>query len=372
MRHQRGQVLEPLAERRQPDGEDVEAEEQVLAKLAVGHRVLQPAVGGGHGADVDPQGALRAQALQVAGLERAEELGLRVGAQVADLVEEEGARVRQLEPAQPALRGPGEGTALVAEHLRFHQIARDGGAVDGHERAAGAPARGMDRRRRQLLSGAALPCEEHPRLGRPHPGDERPHLLHRRALAHERRAPPQLRVQRAILRPRPVELERGAHGHQHRLGGERLLQELEGAELDRAHRVGELGLAAHHDDRRAPAALAQADQRLQPVGTRRHEQVEEDDVGIDLLELEQRGVAVGRLRHGEPLLAEQRGQHPPDVGLVIHQEDLGPRRHTPRIRTTKVAPPPGVGSTLMAPRCISTVCFASASPRPVPPLLPVT
>ena len=96
------------------------------------------------------------------------------------------------------------------------------------------------------------------------------------------------------------------------------------------------------------AALADAREGLQPVGARRHQQVEQDDVGIDVVELQQRRVPVGRLRHGEPLLAEQRGQHPADVGLVVHQQDLGARRVTgPRIRTTKVAPPPGVGSTAM-------------------------
>ena len=258
--------------------------------------------------------------------------------------------VRQLEPAQPALGGAGERAALVAEHLRFDQVARDGGAVDGHERAAGPPARRVDRRRRQLLAGAALAGDEHARLGRRHPRDERADLLHRGALAHQRRAPAQLGLQRAVLGPGAVELQRRPHRHQHRLGRERLLQELERAQLDGAHGVGELRLAAHHDDRRAPAALAHAGERLEAVGARRHQQIEQDHVGIDLVQLEQRGVPVGRLRDGEPLLAEQRAQHPADVGLVVHEQDLGALGHAgPRSRTTNVAPPPGVGSTAMVP-----------------------
>ena len=92
--------------------------------------------------------------LQLAGLERAEQLGLRLGAQVADLVEEQRAGVRQLEPSQPALGGAGERAALVPEHLGLDQVAGDGGAVDGDERAAGPPARGVDRGGDQLLAGA--------------------------------------------------------------------------------------------------------------------------------------------------------------------------------------------------------------------------
>jgi hypothetical protein len=38
---------------------------------------------------------------------------------------------------------------------------------------------------------------------------------------------------------------------------------------------------------------------------------------------------------------------------------------------SKVAPLPGVDSTQMRPRCISTICLAMASPRPIPPLASV-
>ena len=179
---------------------------------------------------------------------------------------------------EPALGGAGERAPLVPEHLGLDQVARDGGAVDRDEGPAGAPARAVDRGRGQLLARAALAGDQHARLGRRHPLDQRADLLHRRALAHQRRPAAQLRVQRAVLGPGAVELQRGSHGDQHRLRRQRLLQELEGAQLDGAHRVGELGLAAHHDDRHLAAALAQAGERLEPVGARRHHQVEQDDV----------------------------------------------------------------------------------------------
>ena len=74
------------------------------------------------------------------------------------------------------------------------------------------------------------------------------------------------------------------------------------------------------------ASLPHARQRLEAVGSGRHQQVEQDHVGIHLVDLQQRGVAVGRLRDGEALVAKQRAQHPADVGLVVDQEDLARRR----------------------------------------------
>ena len=58
-----------------------------------------------------------AHALDLALLERAEELGLRRERQLADLVEEERSAVRALEPALPLRRSAGEVAALVTEQL---------------------------------------------------------------------------------------------------------------------------------------------------------------------------------------------------------------------------------------------------------------
>src|SRR3989442_10609447 len=57
----------------------------------------------------------------------------RFRAQVADLVEEQRAGVRQLEPSQPPLGGAREGALLVAEHLRLHEILGDRRAVRPRE-----------------------------------------------------------------------------------------------------------------------------------------------------------------------------------------------------------------------------------------------
>ena len=217
MGHQRGQILQPLPQRRQLDREDVEPEIEVLPEVPSCDLVAQLPVGGRDHPHVDLASCLGADALQLAGLQRPQQLGLRLRAQVADLVEEERPSVGQLEPAQPPLGGAGERAPLVAEHLRLDQVARNGRAVDRHERPVRRRLRRVDRRGHQLLAGSRLAGDEHARLGGRHPRNQRPHLLHRGAVADQRAPPAQLGLERAVLGAGAVQLERRPHRHQHRL-----------------------------------------------------------------------------------------------------------------------------------------------------------
>ena len=76
-----------------------------------------------------------ADALEAPLLQHAQQLGLHRRRHVADLVEEERAAVGQLEPARALADGAGERPFLVAEQLALQQGLRQGGAVDGDERA---------------------------------------------------------------------------------------------------------------------------------------------------------------------------------------------------------------------------------------------
>jgi hypothetical protein len=77
--------------------------------------------------------AAGAEAADHPALERAQELGLEVEGQLADLVEQHGAAGGGLEQADAGLDRAGEGAALVTE-----QLARSGcrhrGAVEHHQR----------------------------------------------------------------------------------------------------------------------------------------------------------------------------------------------------------------------------------------------
>ena len=118
-------------------------------------------------------------------LEHAQEFDLRVGRQVADLVEEERALVRLLEAADAPLVGARERAAFVAEQFTLQEVFRNGGAIDRDERRFGARAVLIDGAGDQLLARARFAPDEHgDRLG----GDAAnflAHVVHRLADADE-------------------------------------------------------------------------------------------------------------------------------------------------------------------------------------------
>ena len=150
------EVVGPVAEGGQGDGEDLEPVIEVLAEAAVGDHLVEVAVGGGDEADVGPDRVVAAEALEPAVLQEAEHLGLGGRRHVADLVEEDGAAVGLLELADPAAVGAGEGALLVAEELALQEGLGDGGAVDGQEGGLAAEAVLIDGPGDQFLAGPAL------------------------------------------------------------------------------------------------------------------------------------------------------------------------------------------------------------------------
>ena len=167
--HQQRDVVAPVAQGRHADREDVEAEIEVLAERAVAHRVAQVDVGGGDDAHVDLAHPRVADALDLALLQRAQELALGGEAQRADLVEEQGSAVRPLEPARARDGRAGEAALLHAEQLRFGELLGDRGAVDGDERAVRALREPVQVVGEDLLADPAFAEEQHGRLrsGRP-------------------------------------------------------------------------------------------------------------------------------------------------------------------------------------------------------------
>ena len=122
---------------------------------------------------------VRADALELALLEDAQQLRLRRRRHLADLVEEDRALVGGLEPALAHRHRAGEGALLVAEQLGLEQRLRQGGTGDLHERMRVALACPMQRLRHQLLAGARLAGDEDGRVGGGHLPDELEDLHHR-------------------------------------------------------------------------------------------------------------------------------------------------------------------------------------------------
>jgi hypothetical protein len=83
-------------------------------------------------------GLVAADAVDLALLDGAQQLGLQAGVHLADFVQQQGAAVGFLELADAAGDGAGEGALLVAEQLALEQVLGDGGAVDADEGPVGA------------------------------------------------------------------------------------------------------------------------------------------------------------------------------------------------------------------------------------------
>ena len=140
--------------------DDVEPVIEILAEAAGGDLVGEAPVGGGDDADVDRLGDAAADPLDLAGLERAQQLDLGVERQLADLVEEEGRAVGILEAADMAVEGAGEGALLVAEQHRFDEIFGDRAAIDDVQRLLAARGGGVDRLGDDFLARAALALDQ--------------------------------------------------------------------------------------------------------------------------------------------------------------------------------------------------------------------
>ena len=96
-------------------------------------------------------------------LQQAEQLDLHFERQVADLVEESGAAVGQLNEALLGVTGAGECTSGVAKQLAFHERTDQRTTVDGNKVAGRAGV--VDGARDNLLAGAAFPEQQNREAG---------------------------------------------------------------------------------------------------------------------------------------------------------------------------------------------------------------
>src|SRR6185436_3734589 len=105
------------SEWRKREGNHVQASVEIGTKGAGLGRLDQIAVGGGHDAYVDLQGFVSADALDLAFLQDAQQLGLHRKRHVAHFVEEDRAAARAFELSAALFGGSGEPARLVAEEL---------------------------------------------------------------------------------------------------------------------------------------------------------------------------------------------------------------------------------------------------------------
>jgi hypothetical protein len=252
---------------------------------------------------------------------RSQHLGLRLEAHVADLIEEDRAAVGQLEPPAAPRVGAREGPLLVAEQLRFDQLLGNGRAVHLDERALAPGRKCVDGPRHQLLAAAVLAVDEDAAVGG---GGHRDLLAERpdhRAVPDELRALVQLFPQALVLALEPDVLEGARHGHQRLVEGERLLDEVVGAQSRGLDRGLDGGVARDHHDRHLGPHALDPGQRFQAVEAR-HPDVEEDDVGR-LVSDDADGLgSTADRRHPVALVLEHPAQRRLDRRFVVHDQDV--------------------------------------------------
>src|SRR5262249_39047608 len=153
----------PLAQRRQLDRNDVDPVVEVFAELAFLDGAFQVDVGRGDETEfrLDRLGA--ADTLDFAFLNRPQQLGLKIEAQIADLVQEQRAVRRELDLAELLSMCAGKGAALVSEQRALRELAGNRGEVDGNERRVRIRRFLVNEPRQQLLAGSALAEDQHGR-----------------------------------------------------------------------------------------------------------------------------------------------------------------------------------------------------------------
>ena len=221
----------------------------------------------------------------------------------------------------------GEGAAHVAEQLALDQLLGNRRAVHLDERRRAAAAQPVDVARHQLLAGAVLTDDEHPPVGRRRHRDLLAQLRHRVALADHLVLRVHLGAQRQVL-GFEMPLPQRVADHEHRLlERERLLDEVEGAHLDRAHRRLDVAVAGDDHDLRVDLPLAHPRQRRESVHARQPDVEHDHVVGLPRQTFETRFAALDGIdviafvaQH-----AAQRGAH---AGFIVNDqnEDEGIRR----------------------------------------------
>ena len=212
----------------------------------------------------------------------------------------------------------------MTEQLALDQLLGDRRAVDLDEGLVLAERVAVDGASDQLLAGAALAGDQHRGVRRRGPAHRVPHLLERRAAAHHPVALVENQPQTPVLLHQTFLPERVAGGDQDALALRRLLDEVEGAELDGLDGGLDGAVAGEDHDRRRAVARLQPFEHLEAVQLG-HLDVEEHEVRALLLgELEPDG-AVGGQQHLVALVFEDHAQRGTDRVFVV--DDQNPRLH---------------------------------------------
>jgi hypothetical protein len=156
---ERGNLLAPVAKRRDRQRYHVEAIEEILAEPPVVHQFRKARIGRGNDADVHLLWAF-SERLDLAAFEEAQQLRLQIGTELADLVDEQRAALGFANQPTRVGDGAGEGAAPIAEQLSLEHLARHGGHVQRDERLVGLLGQRVNFCGDHFLARACFACDE--------------------------------------------------------------------------------------------------------------------------------------------------------------------------------------------------------------------
>ena len=183
--HQQRNIFATLPQRRKIDADHVEAIEEIFAELAFPHQLAEIDVGGGDDAHIHLNLLHAAQMHELAVLQHAQNLALRVHAHGADFVQEERAPVGDFEQTLLRRNRAGKGAFDVSEQRGFQQVGRRRAGVDRDEGPVAPRRIQMNRFGDQFLARPAFALQQHGRAAGRHLRDQIENLQHGLTLAHD-------------------------------------------------------------------------------------------------------------------------------------------------------------------------------------------
>ena len=157
---EQGNIIAVLAQRRDGNGDYVEAVVEVLSELGGFNGLLEIFVGGGENASFEGYGMSSADAFELSLLKDSQKLGLHGRRELTDFVKEEGSICGGLKFAFSCTDGSCECALLMSEELAFDEGFGDCGAVDSDEGVFAPRAVLMNGTCDDFFAGAALAADE--------------------------------------------------------------------------------------------------------------------------------------------------------------------------------------------------------------------
>ena len=296
--------------------------EQVASEPAFRHRFLEIHIGHGDHANIHGDGLGAADAVDFLLLQDAQQFGLKGQTHFADLIQQQGPFLGQLEFAGLSRERAGKGPFFMTEQLALCQGFRQGRAVDGHERAVATAAVPMDETGQHLLAGAAFTLDEHRCPAVRNAFGQCQHAEHPRVSGDQGFVSPTVLTLRFTGSPPalPPGVPDGFFdGRGKGFGREGLQQIIGRAGLHGLHGMVDRAVGRGHDHRCVGAQLSDLGQDLQPGRFRQfgtgddHAEAAESEFFNGLLPI------FGPF-HGITALGQGTGHHGSDVRCVIDDQ----------------------------------------------------